>query len=142
MTSGKSWQPFKSRHFSEADCIRGPCEETIATIKSFYDQLLTILKQQVLRDGSWQLLEYQPAWRDNWTNDCFIARREFTATAAQHLPFRHLVLGKKRRISQPFSAQVLRTETPKRRPAPGGSGSVQRSSPLQTATNGMPIMKI
>jgi Alpha amylase, catalytic domain len=52
---------------------RGPCEETNSTIKSFYDQLLTILKQPVLRDGSWQLLECQPAWDGNWTNDCFIA---------------------------------------------------------------------
>jgi glycosidase len=52
---------------------RGPCEETNSTIKSFYDRLLTILKQPVLRDGSWQLLESQSAWDGNWTNDCFIA---------------------------------------------------------------------
>jgi hypothetical protein len=31
------------------------------------------LKQPVLRDGSWQLLECQSAWDGNWTNDCFIA---------------------------------------------------------------------
>ena len=52
---------------------RGPCEETNATIKAFYDRLLGILKQPVLRDGSWQLLECQPAWDGNWTNDCYIA---------------------------------------------------------------------
>jgi hypothetical protein len=52
---------------------RGPREETNATIKIFYDRLLTILKQPVLRDGTWQLLECQPAWDNNWTNDCFIA---------------------------------------------------------------------
>jgi glycosidase len=51
---------------------RGPCEETNATIKAFYDRLLAILKQPVLRDGSWQLLECQSAWDGNWTNDCFI----------------------------------------------------------------------
>jgi len=31
------------------------------------------LKQPVLRDGSWQLLECHPAWNGNWTSDCFIA---------------------------------------------------------------------
>jgi hypothetical protein len=52
---------------------RGPCEEIAPTIKNFYDRLLTILKQPVLRDGFWQLLECQPAWEGNWTNDCFVA---------------------------------------------------------------------
>jgi glycosidase len=52
---------------------RGPCEETNAKIKSFYDRLLAILMQPALRDGSWQLLECHPAWDDNWTNDGFIA---------------------------------------------------------------------
>jgi Alpha amylase, catalytic domain len=52
---------------------RGPSEPTDEPINEFYDRLLTILKQPILRDGSWQLLECQPAWDDNWTNDCFIA---------------------------------------------------------------------
>jgi hypothetical protein len=52
---------------------RGPDEPTDQTIKAFYDRLLSILKQPTLRDGSWQLLECQPAWDGNWTNDCFIA---------------------------------------------------------------------
>lgn len=52
---------------------RGPCEESNPAIQVFYGRLLTILKQPVLRDGSWQLLECQPGWEGNWTNDCFIA---------------------------------------------------------------------
>lgn len=51
---------------------RGPNEPTEQTIKSFYDRLLTILKQPILREGSWQLLDCLPAWDGNWTNDCFI----------------------------------------------------------------------
>ena len=52
---------------------RGPCEPPDEPIKKFYERLLSILKQPILRDGSWQLLECQPAWDGNWTNDCFIA---------------------------------------------------------------------
>lgn len=52
---------------------RGPREETNATIKAFYDRLLTILRQPVLRDGAWQQLACTAAWDGNWTNDCFLA---------------------------------------------------------------------
>jgi glycosidase len=52
---------------------RGPIEPIDEPIKNFYDRLLTILKQPVLRAGSWQLLECQPAWDGNGTNDCLIA---------------------------------------------------------------------
>ena len=34
---------------------------------------LTVLRQPVVRDGQWQLLECAPAWDGNWTNDCFVA---------------------------------------------------------------------
>ena len=40
---------------------------------SSYDRLLTVLRQPVVRDGQWQLLECAPAWQGNWTNDCFVA---------------------------------------------------------------------
>jgi glycosidase len=53
--------------------IRAPNEPLDAAIQAFYDRLLPILRQPVLRDGRWQLLECTPAWEDNWTNDCFIA---------------------------------------------------------------------
>jgi hypothetical protein len=32
-----------------------------------------MLRQPVVREGRWQLLECVPAWEGNWTWDCFIA---------------------------------------------------------------------
>jgi hypothetical protein len=52
---------------------RGPCEPADEVIKKFYDRLLSILKQPILREGCWQLLDCQPAWDGNWTKDCFVA---------------------------------------------------------------------
>ena len=46
---------------------------SIQALRQFYDRLLTILRQPVVRDGQWQLLECAPAWEGNWTNDCFVA---------------------------------------------------------------------
>src|SRR6185295_19119977 len=60
---------FEGRHKRISPHLgRGPCEWTDEGIKAFYERLLAILKQQVLRDGSWQLLECQPAWEGNWTH--------------------------------------------------------------------------
>ena len=42
-------------------------------MEQFYDLLLTILRQPVVREGRWQLLECAPAWEGNWTWDCFLA---------------------------------------------------------------------
>ncbi|HEY2414114.1 MAG TPA: alpha-amylase family glycosyl hydrolase [Pirellulaceae bacterium] len=52
---------------------RGPNEATDDSLKTFYNRLLAILEQPILRDGSWQLLCCEPAWDGNGTNDCFIA---------------------------------------------------------------------
>jgi glycosidase len=49
---------------------RGPKETTDETIKNFYERLLTILRQPVLRDGTWKLLECTPGWEGNPTHDC------------------------------------------------------------------------
>jgi hypothetical protein len=51
---------------------RGPDEPADAPIQQFYEKLLTILKQPVLRNGSWHLLPCTPAWDGNWTHDCFV----------------------------------------------------------------------
>ena len=32
-----------------------------------------MLRQPVVRDGRWQLLDCAPAWDGNWTWDCFVA---------------------------------------------------------------------
>jgi hypothetical protein len=53
--------------------IRRPDEPINADLAKFYDGLLTVLRNPVLRDGRWQLLECIPAWEGNWTWDCFLA---------------------------------------------------------------------
>ena len=52
---------------------RGPAEAADQELQQFYDRLLAILRQPVVREGHWQLLECAPAWDDNWTSDCFLA---------------------------------------------------------------------
>ncbi len=52
--------------------VRGPQEPPDETLKQFYDRLLAVLQQPVVRNGQWQLLECTPGWEGNWTNDCFL----------------------------------------------------------------------
>ena len=52
---------------------RGPNEPIDQQLQQFYDRLLAVLRQPVVRDGQWQLLECVPAWDGNWTWDCFLA---------------------------------------------------------------------
>jgi hypothetical protein len=53
--------------------VRGPVEAPDPQLEHFYDHLLAVLRQPVVRDGQWQLLECAPAWDGNWTSDCFLA---------------------------------------------------------------------
>ena len=53
--------------------VRGPNEPVDNRLKQFYDRLLAVLRQPVVRDGQWQLLDCAPAWDGNWTDDCFVA---------------------------------------------------------------------
>jgi len=52
---------------------RGPCEALDPVLQEFYRRLLTVLREPIVRDGQWQLVECQPAWEGNWTSDCFVA---------------------------------------------------------------------
>jgi hypothetical protein len=52
---------------------RGPCEPIDPKIQQFYERLLAVLREPVVRNGQWQLLECVPAWEGNWTWDCFVA---------------------------------------------------------------------
>jgi hypothetical protein len=52
---------------------RRPNEPIDAELGKFYDRLLAVLRQPLLRDGRWQLLQCVPAWEGNWTWDCFLA---------------------------------------------------------------------
>jgi len=53
--------------------IRGPYEPVDERVAQFYDRLLAGLRQPVVRDGRWQLLECVPAWDGNFSSDAFIA---------------------------------------------------------------------
>ena len=53
--------------------VRGPDEPIDQQLEQFYDRLLAVLRQPVVRHGQWQLLECVPAWDGNWTWDCFLA---------------------------------------------------------------------
>jgi hypothetical protein len=52
---------------------RGPDEAADQDVAKFYDRLLAVLRQPVVRRGEWRLLECAPAWDGNWTWDCFLA---------------------------------------------------------------------
>jgi hypothetical protein len=52
---------------------RAPEEPTDQRLQQFYERLLAVLREPVVRDGQWQLLECQAAWEGNWTWDCFLA---------------------------------------------------------------------
>ena len=53
--------------------VRAPEEPVDSRLAQFYSRLLTVLRQPILREGCWQLLECTPAWDGNWTCDCFLA---------------------------------------------------------------------
>jgi glycosidase len=51
---------------------RRPDEAADADLGKFYDRLLGVIRQAVVREGRWRLLECTPAWEGNWTWDCFV----------------------------------------------------------------------
>jgi hypothetical protein len=53
--------------------VRGPYEPVDERIGQFYDRLLGVLRESVVRDGQWQLLECSRAWDRNFSSDAFIA---------------------------------------------------------------------
>ena len=52
--------------------VRAPKEPVNHTLEQFYDRLLGVLRQPVVHDGEWQLLDCLPAWDGNGSCDCFI----------------------------------------------------------------------
>jgi len=52
--------------------VRGPNEPIDETLAPFYDRLFAVLRQPVVRDGQWQLLDCGPGWEGNGTHDCFL----------------------------------------------------------------------
>ena len=53
--------------------MRAPDEPADPGIRAFYDRLLAVLRRDVVRTGTWSLLETRPAWDGNPTWDGFIA---------------------------------------------------------------------
>ena len=53
--------------------VRAPEEPVDEELKQFYDRLLAVLREALVREGQWQLLECAPAWEGNWTSDSFVA---------------------------------------------------------------------
>jgi glycosidase len=63
---------------------RAPDEPVDQGLKQFYDRLLGVLRQPIVRDGHWQLSDCAAAWEGNWTWDCFVAFL-WTATNGERL---------------------------------------------------------
>jgi Alpha amylase, catalytic domain len=53
--------------------VRGPDEPIDQRLAQFYDRLLAVLRQPVVRHGHWHLLDCVPAWDGNGTWDSFLA---------------------------------------------------------------------
>ena len=53
--------------------IRGPKEPINKDTQKFYKSFLQLLKNPVLRNGQWGLLECVPAWEENGSWDSFVA---------------------------------------------------------------------
>jgi len=52
---------------------RGPSEPADDEVGLFYAAVLECLRDPVVREGDWRLLECRPAWDGNWTWDSFVA---------------------------------------------------------------------
>jgi hypothetical protein len=53
--------------------VRAPLEIADSALERFYDGLLSMLRQPVVREGQWRLLDCVPAWDGNPTSECLIA---------------------------------------------------------------------
>jgi hypothetical protein len=53
--------------------IRAPLESIDEKTWRFYQGLLHVLRNPLVCDGRWRLLDCRGAWDGNWTADCFIA---------------------------------------------------------------------
>jgi len=53
--------------------VRGPDEPVDAGLERFYGALLALLRDPLVRDGDWRLLDLAPAWEGNATADGLVA---------------------------------------------------------------------
>jgi hypothetical protein len=52
--------------------VRAPQEAQDPGIEHFYSRLLAVLREPVVHNGDWQVLDCAPAWEGNWTWDGFV----------------------------------------------------------------------
>jgi glycosidase len=64
----EGWKKRISPHL-----VRGPVEPVDPELVAFYERLLAVLRQPVVREGAWRLLECVPAWEGNGSWDGFVA---------------------------------------------------------------------
>jgi hypothetical protein len=76
----QGWKQRISPHL-----CRGPEQPTEAAIEAFYRRLLELVRQAIVRNGTWQLLEGVAAWEGNSTAECIIAFAWSDATGRQWL---------------------------------------------------------
>jgi len=55
--------------------VRAPKEPVISGLKDFYNRLLSVIKENVFREGRWELLKSEQAWEGNGTWESFIPFR-------------------------------------------------------------------
>jgi hypothetical protein len=53
--------------------VRGPDEPVDGRLARFYGALLALLRDHLVRDGAWRLLDVSPAWDGNPTDEGFVA---------------------------------------------------------------------
>ena len=53
--------------------VRSPDEPVNSAVAQFYKRLLEVLRQPVVRQGEWRLLECTPAWEGNRSCEGFVA---------------------------------------------------------------------
>lgn len=64
--------------------VRAPAEAVNENLKRFYDRLLSVLRDDAVRNGAWRQLECVPAWDGNGSHDNFAAC-EWEGTDGQRL---------------------------------------------------------
>jgi len=60
------------QHRISPHLVRGPVEEVDEKLKTFYGRLLSVLNNNVVRNGIWRQLECVSVWEDNQTDACFV----------------------------------------------------------------------
>lgn len=76
---------FEGRHKRiSPHLVRAPDEAVDENLKQFYDRLLTVLRHDVVLNGTWRQLECVPAWDGNSSCDNFVCA-EWQGPDREHL---------------------------------------------------------